>query len=77
MGCSASQQRQYETFKQTPSLTRKQFEQQVAAALAEKAARIETNSIHKVETSRISEQVTQEVAKVESRIEVIAQVVII
>ena len=72
MGCSSSQQQQYAAFKNSPPLTKEQFEQQVAAAVAEKTTRVEAHNASKFEATKISQQLANGTAKVESNPEVIA-----
>ena len=55
MGCSASVE-QYASFKQSPPLTRKQFEQLIATNLAENATR----------TSKRAKQVKEDIGGAES-----------
>ena len=72
MGCSSSQQQQYAAFKNSPPLTKEQFEEPVAAALAEKTARVEAHNASKIEATKISQRVANGTAKVDSNPEVIA-----
>ena len=55
MGCSSSQQQQYAAFKNSPPLTKEQFEQQMAAALSEKTARVHAHNDSKIEATKRSQ----------------------